>query len=195
MLSVLLTSLLAILSSSGFGAVLGLASGLLKQVLDTRAKKLDLEHEERRWASQLNSKRVDLEIAQAEASGRREIAIVEGAARVEESAYNALSAAYASDKISDAAWEAAKNSTVGRFLLLAIETLQRSVRPLLTYVLTGSAIYLNIWVVDYADKMWLQMTIDQRYQIVTQIISWVLFQASAVLSYWFVNRPAALPPK
>jgi hypothetical protein len=185
----MLSVILAIFGSSGFGALLGGATGLAKAWLDQRNRAMELAHEKDRWAHELDSKKADLEIARAEAEGKREVAIVEGAAQVESAAYQAMAAAYAADKVSDKAWEVMASSAVGRFALVLVELLQKSVRPLLTYALTGSALYLNFWIIQYTDKMWLTVTAEQRLALVTQIVSWVLFQASAVVGYWFVNRP------
>lgn len=189
MVTGLFSLILSILGSSGFGALLGSATGLVKQWFDQKNKQLELAHERARWDFDLQAKRIDLDIAKAEAEGNRAVAIVEGSAQVESSAYQALAAAYASDKVSDKAWEVMGKSPVGRFFLVGAEFLQRSVRPVLTYALTGTALYLNIWVSQYVSSMWPMLLPDQRLALITQVFSWVFFQASAVVSYWFVNRP------
>ena len=102
-----------------------------------------------------------------------------------------MSAAFASDKISDKAWDVMAASRFGRAALVFVECMQRSVRPVLTYALTISALWMNWQVASYMSDHWMLLAIDQKAAFATVIINWTLFQASAVLSYWFVNRPTA----
>ena len=187
----ILAAILGIFGSSGFGALLGGATGLFKQWMDTRNRQMELDHEKNLWAHNLKVKEADLALVHAENQGKKDIAIAEGSATVEAAAYTAMSASFASDKISDKAWEVMAESRWGRAALVVVECMQRSVRPVLTYALTLMALYMNWQVISYLGNHWLLVDQVSKVTLASQVIGWTLFQASAVLSYWFVNRPTA----
>lgn len=183
---------MTLLGSSGFGAIIGSATGLAKIFMEQRNKKMDQDHEKDRWKHELEAKAKDIEYAQAEAQGRKDVAIVEGQSMIESAAYGAMAKAYEQDKLSSEAWDVAKSSKFARVVFVVIEAAQKLVRPVLTYALTGTALYMNFWLIKYVNQMWPMLLPDQRFDMVMKVFAWTLFQASTVIGYWFVNRPSSM---
>ncbi len=171
----MLAALLAILSSSTVGTIVGGVIGWFNRRTDLQSKQLDQAHERARWASELAAKDKDLAIMQAEQAGKREVAVIEGQAGIEQAAYAAMASAYAED---------AKPSTG------PMDALRKSVRPVLTYVLVGSALVVNGVLTWLMLEYWPQLDGETRKQLVLGGVAWITAQASAVIGFWFVSRPA-----
>ncbi len=171
----MLAALLAILSSSTVGTIVGGVIGWFNRRTDLQSKQLDQAHERAKWASELAAKDKDLAIMQAEANGKREVAVVEGQATVEKAAYEAMSAAYAEDSAPSTG---------------AMDGLRKSVRPVLTYVLVESALVVNGVLAWLMLKYWATLDKETQTQLVLGAVAWITAQASAVIGFWFVSRPA-----
>lgn len=187
MLTAIFGGLAAIFGSGGFGTLIGGATGLFNKWLDQRNRQMEMTHEQARWAHDLLVKDKDIEYAKAEAAGRRDVAIVEGTATIEAEAYKAMASAYASDRVSDAAWEGTRGWQRG--VLVMLEALNKSVRPIVTYAFLVSVLYMNWRVVHYLGDHWMLFDAVQKTTIAQQVIGWTLLQAGAAFGYWFVMRP------
>ena len=182
----MLTMLLAFLGSSGFGSILGGLMGWLNRKVDLEAKRMDLEHEGRRWAHESAMRQADLEQVKAEAAGRREVAVVEGEASVESARMAAIGAAQAADEIKA---DLLREAGGWRWLLIVSDAFRRFIRPGATVALLAVHTYIALLFIDrLTGTTWAQMTVDQRHDIGVQLIAWYGSQASTALAYWFVSR-------
>jgi hypothetical protein len=181
----MLSAILSILGSSAFGSILGGVFAFLNRKTDLQAKKLDLEHEARRWGHELAVKDKDLEYAKLEAQGRKEVAIVEGEAAMETSRFQAIAAVQAAETVSAEELKAAGKL---RWLLVLGMAFNRWVRPIATVVLAGAAISINLLLVEKLTEGWPTLTPEQRFDSAMQAFAWLTGQASAALGYWFVAR-------
>lgn len=182
----MLTMLLAFLGSSGFGSILGGVMGFLNRKVDLEAKRMDLEHERSRWGHEAAMREADLRQVQAEAAGRREVAVVEGESAAEVARMAALSAAYASDNLDPAALDKAG---WWRWTLVLADAMRRFIRPGATVALLAGTMYVNWLLIDkLTGPSWSSLDATQRHELALQAISWLGAQTSAALSYWFVSR-------
>jgi hypothetical protein len=180
----MLSAILALLSSSAVGSVIGGLFAWMNRKVDIDAKRLDLLHEQARWAHELAVKDKDLAIANAEADGRERVSIVEGDARIETARMGAIAASQTADQIT-----ADELSQAGRlrWLLVLISAFRKAIRPMLTVALLAATLYLNlILIMDFVSSE--QLTPEQRFDLQTQAWAWIAGQAAIVISYWFCSR-------
>lgn len=183
----MITAILTLLSSSAVGSIIGGLFAMLNRKQDLEAKRLDLEHETKRWAHELALQDKHLEIARAEAQGRERVALIEGDATVEAARMGAIAASEAADQVS--AEELAQAGRL-RWLLVLVSAFRKAIRPTLTVALLGSALYINLLVLqDFVTAT--DLTPAQQFDLQVQAWSWVMGQASAVLGFWFVSRGTA----
>lgn len=181
----IITGIISLLGSSAVGSLIGGVFALLNKKSDLEVKKLDLEHEARKWSHELLVKDKDLQYAQIEAAGKKEVAIVEGDSLVESSRFTAIAAAQAADRV-DA--EELKAAGKWKWLLVLSSASNKFVRPALTVALAGTAIYVNMLLISFFTAGWQLMDAAQRYDSGMQAFAWVTGQAAAVIGYWFVSR-------
>lgn len=181
----MIAGLLSIFGSSAFGSLLGGLFALLNRKTDLEAKRLDLEHEARRWTHDLAVKDKDLEYAKIEAAGRKDVAVVEGDATIESARMAAIAATQAADQVGAAEIVAAGKA--GWMLVCAL-TLNKLIRPFATIVLCAMAAYINWLLIDRLVTDWPNLNATQRYDAAMQAFAWITGQASAALGYWFVSR-------
>ena len=124
----MLTALAALFSTTGIGAIIGALGGLANRWLDLKSKQMDLEDKKAERAHQLS-------ILEKEIAGQAQVASIEGEAKVEASAYEALGASYAADK-----------ATYGIKLVDGIRSLMR---PAITFAFMFIVLYVNycVWLV------------------------------------------------
>lgn len=177
----MIAGLLSLLGSSAVGSLLGGIFAFLNRKTDVDLKKLEFEHD-------LALRRFDLETAQAEAAGKLQVAVVEADGMVESARMTAIGQSHMADKIDAAEIQAA--GKLGWMLVLA-SALRSFIRPAMTLVLVGAALYLNWVLIERLALTWPTLTPDQQYDAAMQAFAWVTGQASAVLGYWFVSRGAS----
>lgn len=178
-------SLLAVLGSSSIGSIIGIIGGILNRKADIEAKRLDLEHEAKRWSHEANLRDKDIEYAKTEAAGRRDVAFEEAEGVIESARFKALADAQTADAI-----EASDIKKAGKWawaVALAF-LLNKVIRPVLTIVLCFVALKVNWLVLDFFTAGWEGFTLAQKYDAGMQALAWVMGQASAVIGYWFMSR-------
>lgn len=181
----MITAILSILGSSAFGSLLGGVFAFLNKKTDLDAKRIDNQHDVSRWAHELATKDKDLEYAKVEAQGRKEVAIIEGDATAEVARFTAIGQSFESDKLDP---ETLKQAGKWKVLLVFGKAMQTWIRPALTVILTGAAIYLNWLLIGKLVEVWPTLSTEQQYDMGMQAFAWVTGQASAALGYWFVSR-------
>ncbi len=163
----MLTTLLALLSSSGIGSILGLVGGLLNRKIDIQAKKEDHAFE----LAKLDKQK---EFLQLEYETRTAVASIE----VESEGYKALSASYNF---------AAPGDSNG-----FVDSISKLIRPLLTlsfFCLSSYILYkITILIGDMEN-----ISDEQLFGLWKQCIEWVFFQSGVAIGWWFAMRPGKHP--
>jgi len=181
----MIASIIALLGSSAFGSIIGGVFALFNRKADVEAKRLDLEHERARWTHDGLMRDKDLAIAQAEAAGRKEVAIIEGESAVESARFSAIGQTAGAERIT-----ADEIRAAGKwgFLMVWAAVFNKLIRPTLTVLLAGAALWLNWVMIHHMTEGWADMTQAQRYEAGMQAFAWVTAQASTAFAYWFVSR-------
>lgn len=181
----MISAIIALLGSSAFGSIIGGVFGILNKRNDLEVKRLDLLQEEKRWAHDVAMRDKDLQLMVAEAQAKKEVAVVESDGAIETARMVAIGQAHAADTLSAQELQAAGK---WRGLLVGIHGLNKLVRPVLTLIVCGAALYLNWLLLDALVKAWPDLDKTQRFDLGVQAFAWLTGQASAVIGYWFVSR-------
>lgn len=181
----MITAILSLLGSSAFGSIIGGLMAFLNKKTDMDVKRLELEHETKRWTHDLAVKDKDLEYAKVEASGRKDVAIIEGDAAMETARFVAIGQSHATDVITADEMKAAGKL---RWMLVLGSAMRAWIRPVLTVILSGAAIYLNFLLIGKLTDIWPTLDKTQQFEMGMQAFAWVTGQAAACISYWFVSR-------
>ena len=181
----MIAALLSLLGSSAVGSIIGGIFAFLNKKSDFEVKKLDLEQERFKWGHELELRDKDIALAQAEAAGRKEVAIIEGDSQVEAARMQAIAVVQESDKVS--ADEIKSAGSLGWMYVIAA-VFNKLIRPISTVILTYAAISLNWVIFGRLTENWAMLTDAQQFEISMQALAWVTGQGSAVISYWFVSR-------
>lgn len=181
----MIATLLTLLGSSSFGAILGGIFAIINRKADIEAKRLDLDHETKRWAQDLQLRAADLEIARQEAQGRKDVAIVEGEATIEAARFSAIEAA---NKADDVTAEELKAAGKWRWALVLSSAYRKSLRSILTTVVCGAAVVINLVIAWQFIDAWADLDQTARRELIGQALAWISAQASTMITYWFVAR-------
>lgn len=161
----------SLLSSAGFGSIIGTLGGLFNRWLDLRQKDKELEAQKVKNAHDLAMRDKDREEMALEWQHREQIVSIETAGRVDEKAYDAMIASYANDK-----------ATYGiRF----VDMVRGLTRPVLTSVLTLGALAVNGILIYLLTEYWHDVPIEDRLKLIFMALEWLLFQAGTVIGWWF----------
>jgi hypothetical protein len=181
----MIASLIALLGSSAVGSLIGGIFAFLNRRTDIAVKEIELAHEKDKWANDLLVRQSDLEIAREEAKGKLDVAVAEGDAAYDTARMAAVAEVQKAEQITADEIKAA--GTLGWLFVLA-SVFNKLIRPVLTVLLAGAALYLNWMVINMMVSDWPSMTIAQRFEAGMQAFAWVTAQASTAFSYWFVSR-------
>lgn len=181
----MIAAILSLLGSSAVGTILGGIFAFLNKKADLETRKMDLEHEINRWTHDLALRDKDLEYAKQEAAGRKDVAIVEADGASEVARLQAIAAAQVADKITADDIKAAGS---WGWLLVAVSAINKIIRPMLTFILAGTAIWVNLVLIAKLGDAWVSYTPAQQYDAAMQAFAWITGQAGAVIGYWFVAR-------
>lgn len=174
----MLSAILAILGSSTVGSLIGGIFAFLNKKADIEIKKLDQAHE-------LELRKEDRELAKVEAEGRLQVAVAEAEGSIESARMTAIGQAHQADNL-DA--ETVKSAGGWAWLLILTDAFRRLIRPSLTLLLVGMAVYLNWLLVERLGNDWHSFNQEQRFDATMQGLAWITGQASAAISYWFMSR-------
>lgn len=161
----MLATFLALLSSGGFGSIVGLIGGYFNRKLDLQAKSLDHSHE-------LQKMDKDLAFMQAEFAERGKIAVIEGETAESVAGYEALKESYSF-----------ANPTGNT----KVDMASKLIRPVLTLCFFFFTTYIF-----YEVSMLLQgnpLTQAELVKLYVTLVEWVLFQAGVSIGWWFAMRP------
>jgi hypothetical protein len=181
----ILTGILSLLGSSAVGSIIGGLFAFLNRKTDLESKKLDYLHEQSRWGHEVALRDKDIALAQAEAHGRKEVAIIEAEGEFEAARMQAVGLAQAGDRVSSEEIQAA--GKLG-WLYVLVGVFNKSIRPLATVIVVGAALYLNLMMLQALIDRWPDLAAPERVKLATEALAWLCGQASIIISYWFVSR-------
>lgn len=171
----MLSFILGMFGSSGFGSILGCVGGLANRFMDLKLKNLDIE--KAKLDNQFELAKMEAETSQLkmEWEAKAQVASIEAAGQVDTEAYKAMAASYDNDK-----------ATYGIPWLDAIRGL---VRPIVTMIFVGVSLFFAaiVFKANRANILPLESYV--------KIIDWLLLEAGVVIGWWFASRPSSQPGK
>ena len=167
----MLTTILALLSSSGIGSIIGLAGGLLNRGVDLKAKAMDQQFE-------LNKMDKQKQFLEMEIAGRTKVAEVEGEAAENVAGYNAMTASYSF---------AAPTANDGW-----VDKASKIVRPALTLAFFFVTCYIFYQIHTLVGRFE-AVPKEELFELYKQTIEWFFFQSGIAIGWWFAMRPGKNP--
>lgn len=178
----MLTLILGLFSSTGFGAIVGLLGGMVNRVLDLKTKSMDREAKKDDNAHEILLRKEDKEIMLAEYAQKEKIADIENVgkqietdAAVEIEGYKALKDSYKF---------AVPTSADGW-----VDKASKAVRPFLTMCFFGLTIYVFVVINSLMRELNVAPSPEKIVEIWIKTIEWFLFQAGVAVGWWFAMRP------
>lgn len=181
----MITAILSILGSSTVGSIIGGLFAWANKKTEAEFKRIDLEHEKARWEHDLKLRDKDLEYARIESQGKVDVAFKEAEGAIESARFGAISDVQQADVLTADQMKSAGN---WRAVLVLADAFRRMIRPVVTVLLVGCALWINTELISRLVLDWPNLTAEQRFDAGMQAFAWVTGQASAVLAYWFVSR-------
>lgn len=170
--------------TSGVGGVLsGLLGTGLQKVMEYKTEKLKAQ-------SELDKRKLDIELMQAEAASRIKVAEIDGNARIESADAEAFSASFNLEpKIYS---EGTQKTPAQVWLLLLLDVFRGSIRPMLT---TYLVVLTTLLYFKTAALLTHEIILPgMAYELVQEIINTVLYLTVTVITWWFGVR-GNRPPK
>lgn len=177
--------IVTLLGSSAVGSAIGGIFAYLNRKADLQAKQMDQAHEREGWVHKAAMRDKDLAVAQAEAQGKKEVAIVEGEALVAAAQLKAIADVQVAEKVTADEIRAAGKWGV---LFVWVSVFIKSIRPGLTVMVGSTAVALNVALIYMMFRNWDQFSTDTWFQFGQQALVWITGQASMMFGYWFVAR-------
>lgn len=176
----MLSAILGILGSAGFGSIFGALGGIANRYMDMKAKRLDMEAKAADNSFELLRMDKQREYAMQEAAARLQITQVQTDGLVETAGYTAMEKSYETMRPTGIGW---------------IDAISQLVRPLLTAAFFAFMVYMWIElqarmsaymaITDHSPEMLIDLYID--------VTKGIAFQAFACLGWWFAMRPGKAP--
>lgn len=182
----MLSIILGVLGSGGFGSIIGLFGGAVNRFIDLKAKALDLQDKVNERVQELLRMDKEREYMSAEYAMRLQVAdketekagvVADGA--VEVAGYAAMGESYKfAATTSEDGW---------------VDSFSKLVRPLITlaFLLFSLYIFYNVSLLVAETKAVPDATAALKLYLMT--IEWVLFQAGVCIGWWFAMRPGKHP--
>jgi hypothetical protein len=164
--------ILSLLSTSGFGSIIGLIGGLINRKFDAQDKANERKFE-------LDKMDKEAVLMEAEWKHKTEVATIEAEATVESSAYQALAKSY----------DFAATSTEDGW----VDKASKVIRPLLTIAFFIFTCYVFYKINEMMIALKVTPSPDEILTIWKTCIEWILFQAGVSIGWWFAMRPGKTP--
>lgn len=172
--------MLELLSTSGFGAVLGWAGGMVNRYFDLKMKDKELALLEKTQAHDLAKLDKEREFMLAEAAQKVQVLQLEGDQKTTQLGYDTLGKSYDNDK-----------AAYGGGL---VDNIRGMIRPFATALYGAASLLMTGVIIYYAFYIYnIAFTTAQVYDLLLQVIKWVFFMAEMVVGWWFGSRPT--PPR
>lgn len=176
----MLSAILGILGSAGFGSIFGAIGGIANRWMDMKAKRLEMEAKAQDNAFELEKLDKQREYAAQEAAARLQITQVQTDGLVETAGYQAMEKSYETLRPTGIGW---------------IDAISQLVRPFLTAAFFVFMVYM--WVEMHSRMTAFLAITDQTpvdlMNLYVDITKGIAFQAFACLGWWFAMRPGKPP--
>lgn len=175
-------SFTALLAAPGLGALLGWAGGVMNRFFDLRLKDKELALQESQQAHELLRMDKEREFMIAEAGQKLQVVQEEGAQRLIDVTYKAMTESYGNDKATYGG---------GR-----VDALRGLIRPMATALYGFASLFMVAVILYYGFFVYrLAFSTDQMHVLLSQSVQWVFFMTEVCVGWWFGSRPApALRP-
>lgn len=178
----MLSIILGVLGSGGFGSIVGLVGGYMNRRLDMQAKALEIQDKVNERAHDLLRMDKEREYMSAEFAARVQVAAKENEgkqitadAAIEVAGYSAMGDSYSF---------AATTSADGW-----VDKASKAVRPLVTLLFLVFTAVIFWQVQKLINALETPLTPEQAVNLYTMIIEWTVFQAAVCTGWWFAMRP------
>lgn len=168
----MLSVILSLLSSTGFGTLFGGIMGLLNRKTDLKYKQLELADKEKQREHELKQREMDLKLMVQESQAKIEVAEMEGSFKALEKSYE-FAQPEAGSKM------ATFSSFVRPFVSLAYF--------LISSVGCGYILYYSVHIAGVA------FSTEQWYALTMFVIEWVFFMASTCIGWFYAMRSGSAP--
>lgn len=179
-ISLLFGGLIKLVGSAGFGTIFGGVMGYFNRKADLELRKLEYDDKQKERGYMLAVKDKDAMIMDREWRGRMQVAEIEGATAIEQSAYSALGESYKFAVPEKGTRMAAFSSFVRPFLSLGYFVVSS--------VGTGYILYYAFWVYK------ITLSQETMTELLMFVIQWFAFMAAATIGWWFAMRPGSAMP-
>lgn len=174
--------MLSILGSILSGGATGLLGIGIQRFFDHKAKKLELELNNQKFAHEINLRKVDAEIMAQEWAGRFKVAEVEGDAKAFDTALTSEPKRY---------YEGTDLTPKQKWLMVGLDFIRGIVRPGLTLYLCAIT---TIVYFQAAEVMGNSILPFQAYDLVDKIVQTVLYLTTTCVLFWFGARNKGKQP-
>lgn len=168
----MLSFVLGMLGSTGFGSLLGCLGGIANRFMDLKLKTLDIEKAKLDNAFELEKMKAETDQLKMEWEAKAQVASIEAQGQVDVEGYKAMAASYDNDK-----------ATYGIAWLDAIRGL---VRPIVTMIFVGVSLFFAYLVYQANLKVTFPL------ETLAKVIDWLLLEAGVVIGWWFASRPSSV---
>lgn len=169
------------------GGLTGLVGSVTQRIFEYKSKKLDIELQKEKFANDIALKRVDAELMAQEWAARTKVADVEATAKMDVADSEAFATALTSEpqRYSDVTHLTDKQN----WLMVLLDFMRGAIRPGLTIYLCAltTAIYFQAKFLLRSNDI----TVEQAYDLVTQIIDTILYLTTTCVLFWFGTRNKA----
>lgn len=172
--------MLELLSTSGFGAVLGWVGGMANRYFDLKLKDKELAMLDKTQAHDLAKLDKEREFMLTEAAQKVHLLQLEGDQKTTQLGYDTLGKSYDNDK-----------ATYGGGM---VDNIRGIIRPFATALYGAASLVMAGVVIYYAFFVYnIAFTAAQVYDLLLQVTKWIFFMAEMVVGWWFGSRPT--PPR
>lgn len=176
----LLGSIFGSIFSGGATGLIGVA---IQRWADYKNKQLDIQIERERRETEIAKRKADAEIMQAEYAGKFKVAQEEGATARDVAETNA----FAATMLKEPERYSVGVFTVGQqWVLVLLDALRGSVRPLLTIYLCALTTY--VWVQVRAELENQEISGDAALEVWRLVVGNILYLTTTVCLWWFGTR-------
>lgn len=172
--------LLSLLSTSGFGAILGWVGGMANRFFDLKLKDKEMALLQLQQAHDLAKLDKEREYMLAESAQKLQVVQEEGTQRLAQAGYEAMTKSYDNDKVTyGGGW---------------VDHIRGIIRPFATALYGTASLVMVATIVYFAFYVYkLSLDVTQMYDLLNKSVQWVFFMAEMCVGWWFGSRPT--PPR
>ena len=178
----MLEVLMGIVTSVVGGGATGILGVIAQRFADYKNRQLDIQLEEKKFAHEVELKKVDAEIMEKEWAARTKVAEVETAGASDVADSQAFAASYSLEpkRYSSETMTAGQN-----WLMVILDFMRGIVRPALTIYL---CLLVTLLYREAHDLMDTPLTGDQKYDLIVKIVYTVLYVWTTCTLWYFGTR-------